>query len=64
MGVTFTLRELVECAEREVRLRRRVYPNRIETGRMSPALAERQIAMMEEIAARLRVLEQQTELLV
>ena len=56
--MAFTLTELRECAEREVRLRRRVYANRIETGRMSQREADRQIAMMEEIAERLREWEQ------
>ena len=56
--MTFTLTELRECAEREVKLRRRVYPNRITTLRMSPREASRQIAMMEEIADRLRKEEQ------
>jgi hypothetical protein len=58
IDVTFTLTELRECAEREIRLRRRVYPNRVDTGRMSQRDADRQIAMMEEIATKLRELEQ------
>lgn len=61
--MTFTLKELRECAEREVKLRERVYPNRITTGRMSAEHAARQIAMMEEIARRLQT-EEQAELLV
>jgi hypothetical protein len=59
----FTLRDLVKCAEREIGLRRRVYPNRVDTGRMSQREADRQIAMMEAIAARLRE-EERSELLV
>jgi replicative DNA helicase len=62
--MTFTLRDLAECAERELKLRRRVYANRVDTGRMSQNEAERQIAMMEAIAAKLREEEQQWELLV
>ena len=52
--MTFTARELQEAAEREVRLRRRVYANRVETGRMHAREADRQIAMMEAIAAVLK----------
>jgi hypothetical protein len=58
MGVNFAIRELVECAERELKLRHRVYRNRVDTGRMSQREADRQIAMMEAIAAKLRELEQ------
>lgn len=61
--MTFTVTELRECAEREVKLRERVYPGRIMTGRMTSEYAARQIAMMEEIARRLRA-EEQAELLV
>ena len=59
--MTFTLRELAECAERELKLRRRVYANRVDTGRMSEREAQRQIAMMEAIAMQLREAEQQQE---
>ena len=40
-----------ECAEREVKMRRRVYPNWIAAGRMTQEAADKQIAMMDEIAA-------------
>ena len=56
--MTFTLTELRECAEREVKLRRQVYRNRVQSLRMSPREAARQIAMMVEIAERLRKEEQ------
>ena len=56
--MAFTLTELRECAEREVKLRRRVYANRVDTGRMTQREADRQIAMMDEIAERLRKEEQ------
>jgi hypothetical protein len=59
--MTFSLRELAECAERELKLRRRVYANRVDTGRMSEREAQRQIAMMEAIAIQLRQAEQQQE---
>jgi len=59
--MTFSVRELAECAERELKLRRRVYANRVDTGRMSEREAQRQIAMMEAIAMQLREAEQQQE---
>jgi hypothetical protein len=50
----FTLAELIREAEREVVLRQTVYKNRVEAGKMKEATATRQIAMMVEIARRLR----------
>lgn len=41
---------LADCAQREVKMRRRVYPNRILTGRMSHAFADAEIDKMEAIA--------------
>lgn len=46
----FTDEEKRKCAEREVRLRRQVYRNRIETKRMSRSQANYQLAVMREIA--------------
>ena len=43
------LAALIECVERELQYRRRVYPRRIEKGRMSVELATRQIGLMESI---------------
>lgn len=56
-----TLRRMLEAAEREVRLRRRVYPNRIETGRMTARLAREEIEVMEAIAAHLRPLAEEED---
>ena len=58
----FSYYELRHEAEREVSLRKRVYPNRIETGRLSNYQASKQIAMMQAIAGILRELEK-TEML-
>jgi hypothetical protein len=58
MGVNFTFRELIECAERELKLRERIYPQRVRDGRMSRQFAADQIAKMEAITAKLRELEQ------
>jgi hypothetical protein len=55
----FTDREKWQAAERELNMRRRVYPNWVASGRMTQQLAERQIALMEDIAAdyRARIME-------
>lgn len=46
----FTDEEKRIAAEREVGWRKRVYPNRIETGRLSQQEADYQIQIMQEIA--------------
>lgn len=46
----FTARDLQQCAEREAGLRRVVYRNRVNTGRMTRRQADTQITMMEAIA--------------
>lgn len=51
---TYTLGELVKCVEREIAMRRRVYPGRVDTGRMNTLQADREIAMMLQIAEELR----------
>lgn len=51
----FTVADLAREAAREVVLREAVYPTRIAAGKMRREHAERQIAMMREIARRLRV---------
>jgi hypothetical protein len=39
----------LKCAQRELALRKRVYPNRVLTHRMKPREADREIAMMAAI---------------
>ena len=39
------------CLERELRLRRRVYPRFVKAGRMTPEQAAREIALMQAILA-------------
>jgi hypothetical protein len=46
----YPLAVLADCAQREVKVRRRVYPNRILTGRMSHAFAHDEISKMQAIA--------------
>ncbi|MBS8227138.1 hypothetical protein [Vannielia litorea] len=47
----FTDLQKHEAARREAELRRRVYPRWVADGRMTQAEADRQIAVMEAIAA-------------
>jgi hypothetical protein len=58
LSMRFRIRELVECAEREVRIRRRVYANRVLTKRMSASHADRQIALMAAIVDTLKAIEE------
>ena len=50
----FTAADLADCAEHEVRQRQRFYPRLIASGRMAQAKAERQTALMQAIARKLR----------
>lgn len=50
MTGTFTPGELLEEAERELRMRQRVFPRWVVDGRMTQAAADRKIAMMKAIA--------------
>jgi hypothetical protein len=47
-----------KCIERELGYRRRVYPKWVADKRMSQQFADEQIAIMEEIAADLRKMEE------
>ena len=49
----FTVRELIEEAQREASMRRHVYEKQIRAGRMSREQADRQIDLMEAIVRRL-----------
>lgn len=59
--IRFTNREKAECAERESKMRDRVYPRRVGTGRMTAEAAERETALMREIAAECRARAAQDE---
>lgn len=48
---TFSAMEKQACAERELKMRERVYPRWVENGRMTQAKADQEIAIMREIAA-------------
>lgn len=46
----FTAEDKLKCALRELKMRRAVYPRRIQLQQMHAATAEHEIAVMEEIA--------------
>lgn len=49
-AATFTVADKLACVEREVKMRRRVYPHWTASGKMRVSEAEREIAVMEAIA--------------
>lgn len=51
-----TAAEKMECAERELRYRRRVYGRLVERGKMTKAQADRELELMEAIALDYRAL--------
>jgi hypothetical protein len=61
--MTFSASEKLDAVEREIAMRRHVYPNRVEARRMTQAFADRQIAIFEAIADDLRA-EAQSERLI
>lgn len=52
----YSMLELVSAAEREAKARRQTFPYRVQTGKMGRALADREIALMEQIASKLKEL--------
>lgn len=56
--MAFTDTDKREAAEREAKMRRRVYPRWVTDGRLKQAEADRQIALMDEIANDYRSKEQ------
>lgn len=51
---TITIEEQLAAAERELKLRRRVYPRRVEAGQMSTNLARHETLAMEAIIETLK----------
>ncbi|SIO49647.1 hypothetical protein SAMN05443247_06507 [Bradyrhizobium erythrophlei] len=48
--MTITAADKLECAERELRYRRRVYGRLVERGKMTKGQSERELQLMEAIA--------------
>jgi hypothetical protein len=55
MTIIFGDEDKLRCAERELKMRRRVYPRWVEEGRMSVGKAEYEIGCMEAICEDFRV---------
>ena len=63
MNTQHTIAEQLDCIERALRFRRHVYPRRVADGKMTPAAADHQIAVMESVKASLeRIGREQKEL--
>jgi hypothetical protein len=58
-----TTADKLACAERELKMRKRVYPRWVEEGRMSLGKSEHEIAAMEAIAADYRAIAEKDRLL-
>lgn len=62
-GRIITAEQKLKCVERELKLRRQVYPNRIETSRMTKEKADYEIMMMEAIVADYKALAEKDRLI-
>lgn len=49
-----TIDEQIECVEREIKMRRKVYPNRVAREQMTQSFAAEQIVTMEAVLETLR----------
>lgn len=52
----WTLQEQIRCVERELALRKRVYPRFVLTGKMSAPKADQELACMEAVLRTMRSL--------
>lgn len=52
--MTIMIEDMVECAERELKMRQRVYPRWVQSAKMKQADADEQLAHMAAIAAYLK----------
>ena len=59
----FTTADLIDCVEREIRMRERDYTRFVEQGKMKPSTAGLEIGMMQAVLQRLRT-EQEAERLI
>lgn len=60
---TITLADQVKAAERELKLRKRVYPRRVSNQQMTPQQAQHETAAMEAILATLQGLDEKERLI-
>ena len=59
--MSIALARQVACIERELRMRRRVYPRWVQEGRKPQADADREIAEMEAVLETLKALQPQQQ---
>lgn len=62
-GPIFSVQEQVDCVERELRFRRRVYARRIDAGQMTKRQSDREIGLMEAVLATVQAAEVKERLL-
>jgi hypothetical protein len=58
-----TIDEQLKCVEREIGMRKRVYPRWVEGGRMTQVKADSEMKSMEAVADTLRGIQANTRLL-
>lgn len=58
-----TIDEQMACVEREIKMRRRVYPRWVQDGRMTQAKADSEVRAMEAVAETLRGIQEKSRLL-
>jgi hypothetical protein len=63
MAPSFTAEQKLQCLEREIARRRRVFPNRVHTGRLSVGTALQELDCMRAIRDDYRILLQKERLL-
>ena len=56
-----SLAEEIACVKREIAMRERVYPKWVVSGRMKPAKAAHELAVMGAVLARLEALQEPQE---
>jgi len=61
--MTFTFSEKLACVERELKMRKKVYPRWTVSGNMTEDQATRETALMEEIVADYRAMSERERLL-
>lgn len=58
-----TIEDQIKAVEREINMRRRVYPKWVENKRMSQEKADKEIAAMQAVLETLKEVQKQTRLL-
>jgi hypothetical protein len=56
--MTYSLQEQIQCVEREIKMRERVYRKRVLEGKMSQAEASYELNIMKQVSKTLRDIDQ------